>query len=89
MNNPLVQDFLTPFETAPFSKIKNEHFKPAFEWAIVQAKKEIDEITEDPDLPTFENTMEKLEFSGDKLSRISSIEELPSAVNTGVEEIVN
>jgi peptidyl-dipeptidase Dcp len=73
MNNPLVQDFNTSYETAPFSRIRNEHFKPAFEWAIDQAKKEIDQITDNTEDPTFENTMEQLEFSGEKLSRISSI----------------
>ena len=73
MNNPLVQDFLTPYESAPFEKIRNEHFLPAFEWGIAQAKKEIDDITSNPETPSFANTMEKLEFSGEKLNRISSI----------------
>ncbi|APA64887.1 M3 family metallopeptidase [Maribacter sp. 1_2014MBL_MicDiv] len=67
--NPL----LSPFDTAPFSKIKNEHFKPAFLQSIEDARAEIDAITENTDAPTFENTIEALEFSGQQLDRISSV----------------
>jgi len=65
--------FNTPFQAAPFSKIKNEDFIPAFKQAIADAKKEIDAIVDNPDAPTFENTIEALEFSGERLDRISSI----------------
>ncbi|MDH3698389.1 MAG: M3 family metallopeptidase [Flavobacteriaceae bacterium] len=67
--NPL----LTPFEEAPFSRIKNEHFTPAFEVAIEQAREEIEAITENSEEPTFENTIEALDYSGRHLQRISSI----------------
>ena len=67
--NPL----LSQFDTAPFSKIKNEHFKPAFLHSIDEARAEIDAITENTDAPTFENTIEALEFSGQQLDRISSV----------------
>lgn len=67
--NPLLQ----PFDSAPFSKIKNAHFKPAFEQAIADAKVEIEAITANTDSPTFENTIEALEFTGQQLDRISSI----------------
>ncbi len=73
MNNPLLGDFEKPFGSAPFSIIKNEHFLPAFETAIKNAKVEIDEIVGNPAPADFENTLEALEFSGDKLNRISSI----------------
>lgn len=71
--NPLLQDFNTPFESAPFSKIKNEHYLPAFEISIEAAKKEIEKITSNPEAPSFENTIEALETSGEKLNRIASI----------------
>ncbi|MEN8123481.1 MAG: M3 family metallopeptidase [Bacteroidota bacterium] len=71
--NPLLQDFTTKFQTAPFSKIKNEHFKTAFEEAIALAKTEIDDIINNQENTTFHNTLEALEFSGQKLDRISSI----------------
>jgi Zn-dependent oligopeptidase len=71
--NPLLDKFNTPFETVPFSKLKNEHFKPAFDAAIVKAKEEVALIANNPLHPTFENTTEALELSGELLSRISSI----------------
>ncbi len=71
--NPLLQEFQTKHNTVPFSKIKNSHFKPAFTEAIKQAKQEINAIVNTSEVPTFENTIEKLEFSGEILDRISSI----------------
>lgn len=73
MNNPLLTDFINPFGSAPFKSIENEHFLPAFKAAIANAKSEIDQIVNDPDPATFENTLVPLEFSGNKLNRISSI----------------
>ena len=73
MNNPLLEKFETPFESAPFSKIKIEHYQPAFEQAIKEAKEEIDAIVNNPEEPTFVNTIEAMELSGEKLGRISSI----------------
>ena len=71
--NPLLKDFSTPFHTAPFSKIKNKHFLPAFKQAIEEAKSEINEIVLNPEVPNFKNTIEALEFAGERLDRISSI----------------
>ena len=73
MANPLLEKFETPFESAPFSKIKNEDYKPAFIQTIEEAKAEIDAITANPEAPTFANTIEAMELSGEKLGRISSI----------------
>lgn len=64
---------LAKFDEAPFSKIENVHFKPAFLKAMEDARAEIDTITENPENPTFENTIEALEFSGQQLDRISSV----------------
>lgn len=69
----LNQEFSTPFNTAPFSKIKNEDFLPAFKTAIEKARKEIDTIVKNTESPSFKNTIEALEFSGQELDRISSI----------------
>ena len=71
--NPLLKDFSTPFHTAPFSKLKNEHFLPAFKQAISDAKSDIDYIVSNPEVPTFKNTIEALEFAGQQLERISAI----------------
>lgn len=73
MSNPLLDKFNTPFESAPFNSIKNEHYKPAFETAIGWAKDEIQQICDDPEAPDFVNTIEAMELSGEKLGRISSI----------------
>lgn len=67
--NPL----LSPFDTAPFSTIKNEHFKPAFLQAMKDARAEIDALTANTEKPSFENTIEVLEFSGQQLDRVSSV----------------
>ena len=67
--NPLLQDFTT----APFSKIKTEHYIPAIKKGIEIAKIEIDEIVNNSDKPTFENTTVALDFSGEQLTRISGI----------------
>lgn len=71
--NPLLQKFTTKHDTAPFSQIKTDDFLPAFQEAIEKARKEIDEITANPDSPTFQNTIEALSFSGDTLDRVSNI----------------
>jgi peptidyl-dipeptidase Dcp len=71
--NILNKPFDTQFHTAPFSKIKNEHFLPAFKNAIEKAKVEIDAITNNPEKPSFKNTVEALDFTGEELDRISSI----------------
>ena len=67
--NPLLQDF----NTAPFSKISNDNYKPAIQKGIEIAKLEIDAITHNSNEPTFENTTVALDFSGEKLNRITSI----------------
>lgn len=71
--NILNTPFTTTYNTAPFLKIKDTDFLPAFRMAIESAKLEIDAITNSPEAPTFENTIEALEFSGQQLDRISSI----------------
>jgi peptidyl-dipeptidase Dcp len=73
MTNPLLQKWSTPYETPPFNLILTSHFFHAVEAAIESAKKEIKEITDNPVPPTFENTIEALESTGESLGRISSI----------------
>jgi peptidyl-dipeptidase Dcp len=65
--------FDTPYNTAPFSKIKTDAFLPSFVKAIETAKNEIDQIVENEAAPTFENTIEALDYTGEELDRISSI----------------
>ncbi len=69
----LLEPFQTPFESVPFSKINNSDFLPAFEKAIETAKNEVDLICTSQGEPTFENTIEALEFSGERLAVISNV----------------
>ena len=73
MNNPLLMESPYPYGAPQFDKIENKHYLPAFETAINEAKAEIDGIVSNPEAPDFHNTIEALEFSGKKLSRISEI----------------
>ncbi|CAM3680185.1 M3 family metallopeptidase [Flavobacterium chungbukense] len=69
----LLSKFITKHNTAPFSQIKIEDYVPAFKEGIALAKAEIDAIVNNPDAPTFENTIVAMDFSGDILDRLSSI----------------
>ncbi|PJE40790.1 MAG: peptidase M3 [Flavobacterium sp.] len=69
----LTSTFQTKHNTAPFSQIKIEDYQPAFEENIAKARAEIDAIINNPESPTFENTIEALDFAGQALDRLSSI----------------
>lgn len=71
--NILTSTYTTKYNAAPFSQIQMSDYQPAFETTIAAARAEIDEITHNPAKPTFENTIEALDFSGQTLDRLSSI----------------
>lgn len=71
--NILSSKFDTKYNTAPFSQIQMGDYQPAFETAIAAARAEIDAITNNEEKPTFENTLEALDFSGQTLDRLSSV----------------
>ncbi len=73
MNNPLVQNFDTPFKVPPFEKIKLEHFLPAIKYAINEQEKEIDSIVNNEEKATFTNTVEALDLSGNLLKEVNLI----------------
>lgn len=62
-----------PFGAPMFDRIRKEHYLPAFEKAIAQAKEEVDAIVSNPEEPDFENTIAALEFSGSLLDDICNI----------------
>ena len=72
-----MQLFLKKFETkhnsAPFNQIKLTDYKEAFEKTIELARTEIDSIVNNPETPTFSNTIEALDYSGENLDRLLSI----------------
>ena len=73
MNNPLLQEWNAPFGTPPFHLIETIHFKTAVEEAIKSAAEEIKTITDNNDLPDFENTISSLDRAGETLGRITSL----------------
>lgn len=73
MQNPLLQTFTTKYQSTPFNDIKEEHFLPAFQELIKISEKEIDEIVNNKEEPSFENVIEALAFSGEKLEVVSGI----------------
>ena len=73
MENPLLTESAAPFGAPQFDKIKTEHYLPAFEAAIAEAKAEIDAIVANEEEPTFENTIEAMEYSGKTLNNVAGI----------------
>ena len=73
MKNPLLTESTAPFGAPEFDKIENEHYLPAFEQGIAEAKAEIDAIVANQEEPTFENTIEAMEYAGQTLSKVASI----------------
>lgn len=73
MENPFFSAWNTPYEIPDFSRIKPEHYMPAFEEAMRQQKDEIAAITGNPEEPTFANTIEAYEYSGSLLDRVSGV----------------
>ena len=71
--NPFLTAYNTPHETTPFHLIKTEHFEPAVLAGIKEQNREIDEIINNPETPTFSNTIATLERSGKTLDRITTV----------------
>ena len=67
--NPLLGEWDTPFGAPPFDQIREEHFLPAFDAAMLAHTEEVAAITGDAADPTFANTIEALEYSGKVLER--------------------
>ena len=71
--NPLLSTFDTLHQTAPFHLIKTEHFEPAIMQAMEEHDRQIEAIIQNPEKPTFGNTIEALERSGATLDRVTTI----------------
>ncbi len=71
--NPFFEEYDTPYGAVPFDRIKVEHFMPAFQEGIKQQTAEIEAIVNNPEAPTFENTLEAMENSGQLLSKVSYV----------------
>ena len=71
--NPLLAEWNTPHQTPPFQEIRHEHYIPAFDSALKEAREEVDKIIHSTDQPTFQNTVVALETSGEQLERATSV----------------
>lgn len=73
MTNPLLADWTTNFEIAPFNAISDDDYEPAFELALAEAREDIAAIAKNPEAPNFSNTIEALEVAGKRLDRVLSV----------------
>lgn len=72
-DNPFYKKYENKYEAPPFEQIKTEHYMPAFRDGIAQQQAEIDAIANNPEAPTFANTIEALDYSGELLTKVSSV----------------
>ena len=73
MGNPFLRESSLPFGAPEFDKIKTEHYLPAFEAGVAEGKAEIDAIVANQEEPTFENTIEAMEYAGQTLNKVAGI----------------
>ncbi len=71
--NPFLEAYDTPYGVPPFDKIRTEHYMPAFVEGMKQQTAEIEAIAENPEEPTFANTIEAMEYSGETLNKVASV----------------
>lgn len=72
-SNPFFEEWDTPYGMPPFDQIKDEHFKPAFAKAIEEVRAEVEAIANNPEAPTFANTIEAMEYNGKLLNKVTSV----------------
>lgn len=71
--NPFLTDWNTPYSIPPFQEIQVDNYIPAIQAGIEQQKKEIEDIVNNQDAPTFDNTILPLELSGEILRKVSGV----------------
>ena len=73
VENPFFAEWTTPFGAPPFDQIQEEHFLPAFERAIADERQEVEAIAQNPEPPTFENTLVALDATGELMNKVSGV----------------
>ena len=81
-SNPFMHPSSLPFQAPDFTKIKDSDFAPAFEEGLKEQKEQIEKIANNPEAPTFENTLVALEKSGELLRRVNGVFNMLSGANT-------
>ncbi|HOK45959.1 MAG TPA: hypothetical protein PLK67_08515, partial [Bryobacteraceae bacterium] len=72
-SNPLLREWNTPFGVPPFNEIADEHFLPALKAGIDEQRREVQAISANPEPPTFANTIEALDASGELLDKVYAV----------------
>lgn len=83
--NPFLSEYTTPYGVPPFDEIKMEHYKPAFLQGMEEHVKEVDAIVNNPDAPTFENTIVALDQCGELLRKVRTVFYGQNSANTNDE----
>jgi len=83
--NPLLTESGLPYDAPAFDRIENKHFRPALEEGMQEHKAQVAAIANNPESPTFDNTIVELERSGGLLSRVQRIFGALSGANTNDE----
>lgn len=81
-SNPFSKESTLPFLVPDFTKINDNDFEPAFDEGIKQQMEEVNKIANNPEAPTFENTLVELEKSGSLLTRVNGVFNLLASANT-------
>ena len=81
-DNPFLNKYDTPYEMPPFEQIRAAHFMPAFLKGFEEQRKEIQEIINNPDKPTFKNTIKAMEYSGQLLTKVGGVFRPLNSANT-------
>ena len=71
--NPFLNEYETPFKIPPFEEIEFAHYEPAFDIGMKEHLIEIEEIANSQQEPTFENTIEAMERSGETLDKVANV----------------
>ena len=71
--NPFLQEWDTPYGIPPFEKITLADYIPAVQAGIEQQEKELQAILDNPEAPTFKNTIDAYEFSGEILDKVTGV----------------
>ena len=73
IQNPFLTAYDTPHQTTPFHLIKTEHYEPAIEKSMEEHNQEIEAIINNPETPSFNNTIVALEKSGARLDQVTTV----------------
>lgn len=85
--NPFRAEWTGTYGVPPFAEIKDEHYMPAVKKGIVEMRAEIDAIVNNPDEPTFENTILALEKTGQSLDKVIRV--FGNITNTDTNDTLN